>query len=225
MSKWMTTIVALAFVASPVLAANRTTDFDVADHDVKNQVAGGKVKVTEISKVEAVQGDDIVSETMFFFPAPAEKIAAQLSEPDQMCKLAAFCKGVKKIGDTADGKGWVGEMTINAGQVTKTLGAKSLWVADMKNATKQHGEYGLQFELRKVQTGNTTELQFRLLKGRVFSKLDMVVRVTSGGPSASTVTIQSTSNSKLGSNVSDRVTLAKRIIRDSAAVLDRAMTN
>jgi hypothetical protein len=224
MGKWMMVLVALAVAVAPVQAAGRTTDFDVSNHQVTNQLAGGKVEITEISKIEALTDGDIVSETVFFFPAAPEKIAAALAEPDQMCKLAAFCKGVTKTGATADGQGWTGEMTINADKVTRTLGAKSPWVREMKAVTQGHGEYKLPFELRQTQKDGATEIRFTLLKGKVFSKLEMTVRVLAGGPAATTVAITARTNSKLGSTLADRVTLAKRIVRDSAAVLDRAMT-
>lgn len=224
MGKWMTVLVALAVAVAPVQAANRTTDFDVANHQVTNQLAGGKVEITEISKIEALADGDIISDTTFFFPAAPEKIVAALAEPDQMCKLAAFCKSCVKKGDTADGKGWTGEMTINAEKISRTLGAKSAWVREMKEVTLQHGEYRLPFELRKTESNGATELHFSLLQGRVFSKLELVVRVIPGGTSATTVVIQARTHSKLGSTLADRLNLAKRIVRDSGAVLDRAMS-
>lgn len=211
-------------VAAPLCAAPKTTDFDVASHVVNNQVAGGKVEVTAISKIEALADGDILSESSFFFPAAPEKIAEQLASPDGICKMAAFCKGVKNAGPLADGKGWLGEMTINAEKIAKIAGNAD-WERELKGATQKHGEYTIKFELRRSQEGPAHVIRFTLLDGKVLSKCDMTIRVFQGGSASTMVVVQSRSNSKLAPTLADRVSLAKRIVRDSAAILNRALVN
>jgi len=138
-------LVAAPLFAAPLFAAPKTTDFDVSSHTVDNHIAGGKVEITSLTKIEALEGGDILSESSFFFPAKPEAIAQQLSTPDGICKMAAFCKGVANTGKTADGQGWTGEMTINAQKIAKVAG-KGDWVRDLKTATAQNGE--LQDQLR-----------------------------------------------------------------------------
>lgn len=221
----MNKIVLVGLLAvAPVFAGTKTTDFDVSNQVVNNHIAGGKVEITAVSKIEALTDGDILSESSFFFPAPAEKIAEQLATPDGICKIAAFCKGVKNTGPLADGSGWAGEMTINAEKIAKVAGNGD-WVRDMKNATQKHGEYTIKFELRKSQEGPAQVVRFTLLDGKVLSKCDLTIRAFAGGSASTMVVVQSRSNSKLAPTVSDRVSLAKRIVRDSAALLNRAFAN
>lgn len=210
--------------AAPVFAGTKTTDFDVSNQVVNNQIAGGKVEITAVSKIEALADGDILSESSFFFPAPAEKIAEQLSTPEGICKMAAFCKGVKNTGPLADGTGWAGEMTINAEKIAKVAGNGD-WVRDMKNATQKHGEYTIKFELRKSTEGAAQVVRFTLLDGKVLSKCDLTIRAFAGGSASTMVVVQSRSKSNLAPTVSDRVSLAKRIVRDSAAILNKAFAN
>lgn len=210
--------------ASPLFAASKTTDFDVSNQTVINQANGGKVDITALSKIEALADGDILSESSFFFPAPAEKIAEQLSTPDGICKIAAFCKGVKNVGALADGSGWTGEMTINAEKIAKVAGNGD-WVRDMKKATESHGEYTIKFELRKSVEGTAQVVRFTLLNGKVMSKCDLTIRAFAGGTASTMVVLQSRSASKLAPTVADRVSLAKRIVRDSASMLNRAFAN
>ena len=210
--------------AAPLFAASKTTDFDVSNQVVTNQVAGGKVEITALTKIEALTDGDILSESSFFFPASADKIAAALNTPEGICKMAAFCKGVKNTGPLADGTGWAGEMTINAEKIAKVAGSGD-WVREMKMATQQHGEYAINFELRKTQEGPAQVLRFTLLNGKVLSKCDLTIRAFAGGPASTMVVVQARSNSKMAPTLADRVGLAKRIVRDSASILNRAFVD
>jgi hypothetical protein len=224
--KKSTIILAGLLIAAPsfVIASSKTTDFDVSSHTVDNHISGGKVEITSLTKVEALEGGDILSESSFFFPAKPETIAQALSTPDGICKMAAFCKGVANTGKTADGQGWTGEMTINAQKISKVAG-KGDWVRDLKTATAQNGEYKINFELRTTQEQGATLINFKLLNGRVLSKCDINIRVVQGGPASTMVVVQTRSNSKMAPTVADRVALAKSIIRDGAAILDKSMAN
>ena len=213
----------MMLAAAPLFAATKTTDFDVSAHSVNNLVAGGKVEITSLTKVEALTDGDILSESSFFFPAKPEQIVSEFSTPEGITKLATFCKGVVKTGATADGKGWTGEMTIDATKITKVAG-KGEWIRDFKQATAVHGEYKINFELRVEQETGATAIRFALLNGRVLSKCELTVRVLTGGPASTMVVVQSRSNSKLAPTLADRVSLAKSIVRDSAAILDHAFS-
>lgn len=212
--------IGLALITAPAFAG-KNYEFDVSSA----KVAGGTIEINALSKVEALADGNIVSESTFFFPAAPEKIVAQLNDPAGLCKLASFCAGVEKVGATEDGQGWVGEMTIDATKISKVAGRNAEWVRDLKSATEPHGNYKLRFEVRSTKAGNDTVLSFLLLQGRVFTKLDVTVRVSAGGPAATLVAVRSLSNSKLGATVGDRLSIAKRLIRDSAAMLDHAVNN
>lgn len=213
------TLCLLALLASPALAeTSRRTDFDVANHEVNSQTGAGKTEIASISKVEALEGGDVLSESSFFFPASADKIADQLYSAEGIGKLAAFAASVTETGKTENG--WSGEMTIDADKANKRL-ARNSWMRELKQATDKHGTYKLQFDVSRVERNGVTEITFNLHEGKIFSKLQVTVRVIAGGPAATSVTVQSRSNSKLGSNVGDRMSIAKGIIRESPSLLDR----
>lgn len=212
------TLVCLALLVSQASAESRRTDFDVANHEVNNHAGAGKVEIASISKVEALDGGDVLSESSFFFPASADQIADQLYSADGICKLAAFCDGITETGKTENG--WSGEMSINAEKASRRL-ARNSWMRDLKQATEKHGDYKLKFDVARTQKNGVTEITFNLHEGKIFSKLQVTVRVIAGGAAATNVTVQSRTHSKLGSNIGDRMSIAKGIIRESPSLLDR----
>lgn len=219
-----TVLLGLALVASPVLAGPKTLDFDVAESKVTNHINGGRLEITTISKIEALNAGEIISESAFFFPAKPEQIVAQLLEPASLCKMSAFCAGVEKTGTTADGKGWTGTMKVEHSKI-KDKALKSLWTKDLQALAQKNGamEYPVTFEVRSEKMGTSTVITFSLLTGKVFQKLDIAVTVHEGGPASTMVTVRSRSHSTLAPAVADRVSLAKRLIRDGAEMLDRAL--
>lgn len=217
-------IAGLALAAPAAMAGGADTlDFDVAQTRVANRVAGGHVEVTSQTKIEALADGDIVSESAFFFPASPETIASQLAEPAGVCRLAAFCKGAERLGATPDGKGWVGEMTVSAASA-KASPLRGGWTRELGEAARRHGEYKIRFEVRSEARPSMTTLTFNLLEGKIFQRLDVTVNVYKGAPASTLIVIQARSRSTLAPTVADRVSLAKRIVRDSAGMLDKALT-
>src|SRR4051812_34330404 len=96
MSMKQSMFVLVGLMAAAPLIAGNTTEFDVSSHPVTNQVAGGKVEISSNTKIEALTTGDILSESVFFFPAKMEQITAALSSPEGINKMAAFSKNVVK---------------------------------------------------------------------------------------------------------------------------------
>jgi hypothetical protein len=217
----------LLVVAPPVLAGQaKTLDFDTAQAQVANLTQGGTVAVSSVTKVEALAGGDIVSESAFFYPASPAQIVQALSTAEGLCKLSAFCKGIQKTGPTADGKGWQGEMTVDLTRV-KSPGSRDLWspafVARVQQAPEK--EYKARFEVTtESATPDSTTVRFKLTGGRIFQRLDVECQVFKGGSAASLVVVRAWTRSSISDDVGERVYVAKRVMRMSPRMLGNALT-
>jgi hypothetical protein len=211
--------------AGSVLAgANPGLDFDVANSSVSNLTQGGDVEVTTLTKVEALEDGVILSETAFFHPATAERIVSTLSEEAGISGLSAFATGVTRTGPTEDGQGWKGEMSINLDNIRNSV-VRDLWTPEFVEKIKnvQEKEYKLNFELRTSTAGEVTTINFKLLDGRVFQKLEVEARVFAGGSASTLVVVRARTKSSISPDVGERVLVAKKIMRAAPKLLNRSL--
>jgi hypothetical protein len=202
-------------------------DFDEHQTSVKDRVKGGSVKVSGLTKVEAVADGDVLSECAFFFPAPADGIADLIASPEGICGLSVFCEGVKKTADLPGGKGWSGEMAIDLDRArSRITDMRAIWspTAIQKIQSQKEKKYVSRFEVWREDAGDMRCVRFKLTSGRLLSKLEMTIRVQSGGAAATLVTVSVRTRSDLADSVRDRVLLAKRVVRSSPRLLDDAFT-
>lgn len=227
--RWAILVLGLALVVGgPWLEASKgTLDFDIHVSKVESKTTGGSVEVTSLTKVEALASGDVLSETTFFYPASPDAIVSLFTSPEGICAASALCASARKVGPTSDGKGWTGEIQVDMDRIKdKAKILRTAWspAALRKLQTTKERRYTIGFELRVQDEGAVKAIHFRMASGRVFTKLEATMRVFAGGSAASLVTFQSLTRSTLADDVTERVLLAKRLVRASPQIVDEALT-